>query len=71
MAGSTRPFKHRVYEQLARIGKAVASPQRLELLDLLSQGPRTVEHLAQEAQGRLARLRPPHQEEECEGTEQS
>jgi rhodanese-related sulfurtransferase len=42
-------FKDRVYEQLARIGKAVASPQRLELLDLLSQGPRTVENLAQEA----------------------
>ena len=49
MATSTRPFKDRVYEQLARIGKAVASPQRLELLDLLSQGPRTVENLAQEA----------------------
>jgi rhodanese-related sulfurtransferase/DNA-binding transcriptional ArsR family regulator len=44
-----RLFKDRVYEQLARIGKAVASPQRLELLDLLSQGPRTVENLAQEA----------------------
>jgi rhodanese-related sulfurtransferase/DNA-binding transcriptional ArsR family regulator len=44
-----RVFKDRVYEQLARIGKAVASPQRLELLDLLSQGPRTVENLAQEA----------------------
>ena len=42
-------FKDRVYEQLARIGKAVASPQRLELLDLLSQGPRTVENVAQEA----------------------
>jgi rhodanese-related sulfurtransferase len=45
-----RIFKDRVYEQLARIGKAVASPQRLELLDLLSQGPRTVENLAQEVQ---------------------
>jgi rhodanese-related sulfurtransferase/DNA-binding transcriptional ArsR family regulator len=44
-----RVFKNRVYEQLARIGKAVASPQRLEILDLLSQGPRTVENLAQEA----------------------
>lgn len=38
-----------MYEQLARIGKAVASPQRLELLELLSQGPRTVDSLAQEA----------------------
>ncbi len=43
-----RIFKNRVYEQLARIGKAVASPQRLELLELLSQGSRTVESLAQE-----------------------
>ena len=40
----------RLYPQLARIGKSVASPQRLELLDLLSQGPRTVENLAREVQ---------------------
>ena len=39
-------LKKAVYEQLARIGKAVASPPRLELLDLLCQGPRTVEALA-------------------------
>jgi rhodanese-related sulfurtransferase len=39
-------FKATVYEQIARIGKATASPPRLELLDLLSQGPRTVEALA-------------------------
>jgi rhodanese-related sulfurtransferase/predicted transcriptional regulator len=49
MKTSKRVFKDRVYEQLARISKAVASPQRLELLDLLSQSPRTVENLAQEA----------------------
>ena len=49
MATTARLLKNRVYEQLARIGKAVASPQRLELLDLLSQGPRTVENLAQQA----------------------
>jgi rhodanese-related sulfurtransferase len=49
MKNSKRVFKDRVYEQLARISKAVASPQRLELLDLLSQSPRTVENLAQEA----------------------
>ena len=42
---STR-FKTAIYEQIARIGKAAASPGRLELLDLLSQGPRTVEALA-------------------------
>ncbi len=49
-----RVFKDRVYEQVARISKAVASPQRLELLDLLSQSPRTVENLAQEAQQTVA-----------------
>jgi rhodanese-related sulfurtransferase len=35
-----------IYEQIARVGQATASPTRLELLDLLSQGPRTVEALA-------------------------
>jgi rhodanese-related sulfurtransferase/DNA-binding transcriptional ArsR family regulator len=39
-------FKTAIYEQIARIGKATASPGRLELLDLLAQGPRTVEALA-------------------------
>lgn len=39
-------FKAAIYEQVARIGKATASPGRLELLELLSQGPRTVEALA-------------------------
>jgi rhodanese-related sulfurtransferase len=47
MAGAS--LKKAVYEQLARIGKAVASPPRLELLDLLCQSPRTVEALAHEA----------------------
>jgi rhodanese-related sulfurtransferase/DNA-binding transcriptional ArsR family regulator len=41
-------LKTAVYEQIARIGQATASPSRLELLDLLSQGPRTVEALAHE-----------------------
>jgi rhodanese-related sulfurtransferase/DNA-binding transcriptional ArsR family regulator len=41
-------LKAAVYEQIARIGQATASPNRLELLDLLSQGPRTVEALAHE-----------------------
>jgi rhodanese-related sulfurtransferase len=44
-----RDFKDRLYAQFARIGKALASPQRLELLDLLGQGERTVEDLAREA----------------------
>ncbi len=49
MAGSPRGFKDAIYGQLARIGKAVAAPRRLELLDLLCQGPRTVESLAEQA----------------------
>src|SRR3970282_1237456 len=50
----SRRFKDSVYEQFARVGKAVASPRRLELLDLLCQGPRTVEELAREARQSLA-----------------
>ncbi len=42
-------FKSAIYEQFARIGKAISNPGRLELLDLLCQGPRTVEALAKEA----------------------
>jgi rhodanese-related sulfurtransferase len=38
-----------MYAQFARLGKALASPSRLELLDLLAQGERPVEALAQEA----------------------
>jgi DNA-binding transcriptional ArsR family regulator len=34
-----RRFKDAIYEQLARLGKAVSAPKRLELLDLLCQGP--------------------------------
>lgn len=41
-------FKSRVYTEFARIGQALASERRLELLDLLAQGPRHVESLAAE-----------------------
>ena len=41
--------KQRIYEQFARVGKALASPSRLELLDLLAQGERSVDALAREA----------------------
>lgn len=40
-------MKDGVYEQLARVTKALAAPKRLELLDLLAQAPRTVEALAE------------------------
>jgi len=43
-----RLLKDLLYEQVARIGKAVSSPKRLELLELLAQGEKTVETLASE-----------------------
>src|SRR5688572_22004848 len=43
-----RDFKNRLYGQFARIGKALSSPHRLELLELLAQGERTVDSLAVE-----------------------
>ncbi len=49
MENENRRYKDAIYEQFARIGKALSSPKRLELLDLLSQGERTVEVLAKEA----------------------
>lgn len=44
-----RRFKDEIYAQFARLGKAISAPKRLELLDLLCQGPRTVEVLAEQA----------------------
>lgn len=48
MKNPNRAFKDAIYEQFARIGKAVSNPKRLELLDIICQGPRTVEVLAKE-----------------------
>lgn len=45
----TRQIKDLLYEQVARIGKAAASPKRLELIELLCQGEKTVESLARTA----------------------
>src|SRR5215203_1474131 len=43
-----REFKDRLFEQFARVGKALASPKRLEIVDLLAQGERSVEEIARE-----------------------
>ncbi len=43
-----RTAKDLLYEQVARIGKALSSPKRLELLEVLAQGEKTVEALAAE-----------------------
>lgn len=42
------PFKNEINEQFARIAKALASPHRLELVHVLSQGERSVEDLSRE-----------------------
>lgn len=44
----SRATKDRLFDGFAAIGKALASGRRLELLDVLAQGPRSVEHLAAE-----------------------
>ncbi|MBI3687039.1 MAG: metalloregulator ArsR/SmtB family transcription factor [Actinobacteria bacterium] len=44
-----RRAKDALWEQFAAVGKALASPKRLELLDLLAQGERSVDGLARAA----------------------
>jgi len=44
-----REFKDGVYAELSRVAKAIESPHRLELIDLLAQGERSVESLAGQA----------------------
>jgi rhodanese-related sulfurtransferase len=46
---NSRAFKDRLYAEFAVIARALANPHRLELLDLLAQGERSVEDLAREA----------------------
>jgi rhodanese-related sulfurtransferase/DNA-binding CsgD family transcriptional regulator len=43
-----RAVKDRLYDEFAHVGKAVSSPARIEILDLLSQGERTVEDIARQ-----------------------
>ena len=53
---NNREFKDHIYAHFSRIGKALASPTRLEILDLLCQGERTVEVLANQAHQTLANV---------------
>jgi rhodanese-related sulfurtransferase/predicted transcriptional regulator len=53
---TSRQFKDRLYGQLARLGKALSNPHRLELLELLAQGERTVESLATELELSIANV---------------
>jgi rhodanese-related sulfurtransferase len=47
---TAREIKNALYDLVARIAKAVASPKRLELLELLCQAPKSVDTLAREAE---------------------
>src|SRR5829696_3661088 len=49
-----REFKDRLFEQFARVGKALASPKRLDIVDLLAQDERTVEEIAKETEMSVA-----------------
>ncbi|WP_159888676.1 ArsR/SmtB family transcription factor [Paenibacillus puerhi] len=51
-----RAFKDDVYRQFARIGKCLSSDKRLELMHLLSQGPKSVEKLAQATEMSVANV---------------
>lgn len=48
MSTSSQEFKHSIYMHLSRMGKALSSPRRLHIIDLLCEGSKTVEHLAKE-----------------------
>ncbi len=54
MPVDTHKFKKNIYGQLARIGKSLASPKRLEIIDYLLQGPKTVEAIAKETEMSIA-----------------
>ncbi len=43
-----RTFKNRIYQELARIVKALSNPHRLEILELLAQGQFSVAEIAEE-----------------------
>jgi rhodanese-related sulfurtransferase/DNA-binding transcriptional ArsR family regulator len=53
-----REFKDRIYERIAAAAKALASPKRVELLELLAQTERTVEWLADASGMSLANTSP-------------
>jgi rhodanese-related sulfurtransferase/predicted transcriptional regulator len=46
--------KQALFESIAVMGKAFASPRRLELIDLLAQGPHSVDHLARASKQSVA-----------------
>jgi rhodanese-related sulfurtransferase/DNA-binding transcriptional ArsR family regulator len=53
---SARAFKDELYRQFARVGKSLSSDKRLEILNLLSQGPKSVERIAQDTEMSVANV---------------
>jgi DNA-binding transcriptional ArsR family regulator len=45
---NNRSLKDLLYEQVARVGKALSSPKRLEILEMLAQGEKAVETISAE-----------------------
>lgn len=48
MTLNSQQLKNNIYNHLARVGKALSSPRRLHIIDLLCEGPKTVEKLSKE-----------------------
>lgn len=49
-----RDFKDKVYSELAKVTKALANARRMEIVDLLAQGPFSVEQIAQQTNMSIA-----------------
>ena len=43
-----RAFKDHVYSEVSRISKLFSNPNRLEIIDLIANGPKSVEDIANE-----------------------
>ncbi|MGE7692530.1 ArsR/SmtB family transcription factor [Lysinibacillus sp. NPDC094177] len=51
-----RNLKDLLYQEFGRIGKSLSSPKRLEILDLLSQGPKSVDAIAKNTEMSVANV---------------
>ncbi|WP_158856773.1 ArsR/SmtB family transcription factor [Lunatibacter salilacus] len=49
-----REFKDKVYSELAKVTKAIGNPRRMEIIDLLAQGPFSVEKIAEQTNMSIA-----------------
>lgn len=49
-----REFKDKIYNELAKVTKAIGNPRRMEIIDLLAQGPFSVEKIAEQTSMSIA-----------------